>query len=309
MGERFGCFEVFLVAEDRVGIGEDFIHTSLLRVEDALHLFGAEPADKCYGPVGHLAVHLLGRLVAGVEIGIAQSGHHLMLAVEGHPSANGIKSLGVALIEFPPHLVDGLPAEKAFHARLVVLVHVLAVFQNTEHVIEPRLQQGTARIVFAGGVGHGEGREIVAAHVSGEVKAVAAPVLEVGMKHQPIGVASGGEPGLTDEWREQTVCIVVEEHLNVEVHGALHGTVEQRDLAEVEMMGVELLLRQTFCRRGHQHGGGESEQQRVFHDLSLVFCYLVKCKDKCLFSYLQVSVVFYVSATVMILSLNPERRK
>ncbi len=57
-------------------------------------------------------------------------------------------------------------------------------------------------MVLAGSVGHGEGREIVPAYVSGEVKAVAAPVLEVRMEQQPIGIPARGESGLSDEWRE-----------------------------------------------------------------------------------------------------------
>ena len=158
--------------------------------------------DQRHGPVCHLAIHLFGCLVACVEISITQSCHHLMLAVEGHPSANGIESLGVALIEFPPHLVDRLSAEKAFHTSLVVLVYILAVFQNTEHIVESRLEQSASLLVLAGGIGHGEGREIVPAHVSGEVKAVAAPVLEVRMEQQPIGIPARGESGLSDEWRE-----------------------------------------------------------------------------------------------------------
>ena len=67
------------------------------------------------------------------------------------------------------------------------------------------------------------------------------------------------------------------------------------------MMGIKLLLCQAFCRRSRQHRGCESEQQRVFHDLSLVYCCLVRCKDKRLFSYLQVSVVFYVPTAMMML--------
>ena len=184
-----------------------------------------------------------------------------------------IKGFGVALIEFSPHLVDRLPAEKAFHTRLVVLVDVLTVFQNAEHIVESGLEQGACLMVLAGSVGHGEGREIVPAYVSGEVKAVAAPVFEVGMKLQPIGITSGGEPGLSDERREQPVGIVVEEYPDVEIHGLFHGTVEQRDLAKIEMMGIDELLRLAFCRCRHQHGGSESEQQIVFHDLSLVFCF------------------------------------
>lgn len=85
---------------------------------------------------------------------------------------------------------------------------------------------------------------------------VAAPVLEVWVFRLPtvvgtLCVLGGGEARLSDEGRQQTVCVVLHQQFDVRVHGRLHGSVRQRHLLHVEVLRVEQALRRCCqCRQG-----------------------------------------------------------
>ena len=116
------------------------VHASVFPPEDLLHLVGGEMAYEVDAPVGEVAEHLLGELAVGIDVGIAQAGEDLMLAVEGYPSSVFLELCEVALVEACPYLVDGLSAYEAFESLCVEGVGILAVLHYAEAVVESSLE-------------------------------------------------------------------------------------------------------------------------------------------------------------------------
>ena len=56
------------------------------------------------------------------------------------------------------------------------------------------------------------------------------------------GGGVGGESSLSDEGSHESVGIVVEEESVVGLHHGLHGSVQESDFFEIEVLGVELAL-------------------------------------------------------------------
>lgn len=86
--------------------------------------------------------------------------------------------------------------------------------------------------------------------MTGQVKAVATPILKVGMLRLPTGISAGSESGLTHKGREQAVGIVVEQRLEVQILRGFQRTVEQCYFVEVEVVRIERFLRTHGLRRG-----------------------------------------------------------
>ena len=81
------CIEIFLVAKDGVGIHQSFVHAAMFRAEHLLHLLVGDVAHHVDAPIGKTAEEFLRQRALGVEISIAKTSQHLVLTVEGHPSA------------------------------------------------------------------------------------------------------------------------------------------------------------------------------------------------------------------------------
>ena len=66
VAEALGGGEVFLLAEQLVGIHERLVDAAVLAVEEGLQVAVAHLRNEAHHPVGHLAEHLLGQLAVGV---------------------------------------------------------------------------------------------------------------------------------------------------------------------------------------------------------------------------------------------------
>ena len=219
----------------------------MLTVEEALQVAVAHLGDEVHTPVGHLAEHLLGICITCIGIGIAQTCQDLMLAVEGHPAPVAADGGGIAGIEVFPRLVDGLSSDEAVEPLRVAVVVVLTVLHHADHILQPLLQLCLHLVVATGGIGQREGCEVVTAHMTVEVEVVASPVGERRMLLLPLVVTaavvgSGSKPRLPDVGCQQTIHVILHQHLEVHLHGCLHRSVEQRHLREVEMLGIEYTL-------------------------------------------------------------------
>ena len=62
------------------------------------------------------------------------------------------------------------------------------------------------------------------------------------MPGNPVGILARGEPCLAHKGGEQAVGVVAEEQLVVDLHGGLQWAVEECDLFEVEMFGIDFAL-------------------------------------------------------------------
>ena len=260
VGVFLRCVEVFLVAEELVGVEHRLVHAAVLRVEHALHVGVAQLRHYVDAPVGELAEQLAGHLALAVDVGIAQSGQNLVLHVEGHPSAVALVGLYVTLVEGRPVRVDGLSADESVESLGVLVELVLTVLHHLQHVVHALLQTGLQVGVVTGGIGQGQGRQIVAADVAAEVEAGVAPVGEVRVARGPLVVRRLlvrrlGQSGLAHVGRQQAVDVVFHEHLDVLVHGCLHRTVEQCHLLQVEVFGIEQALGR--CADAHREHGKE----------------------------------------------------
>ena len=102
MGVLLGGGQVLRVAEELVGIEQRLVHAAVFAVKEALESLVVDLGNEVGTPVGQLAEHFLSLQAAGVEIGIAQSGQHFVLAVEGYPAPVLLDAGEVALIELAP---------------------------------------------------------------------------------------------------------------------------------------------------------------------------------------------------------------
>jgi len=251
--------EIFFIAEERVGIGHTLVHSAMLGVEHVLHGAVGELAHHVHAPVGQFAKQFFGHPAAGIEIGVSQAGQHLVLTVERHPPAHFVELGEVAGIQTRPRAVDGLAPDEAVETVRIVVIGILTILQNTEHIVETLLEAGLGAGIMARGVCQGEGREIMTSDMPGEVETAATPVLKVGMLRQPAGIDPATEAGLTDKRGEQTVDIILHEMPDVEIHRRLERTVQERYLTEIEMMGIELALGLDRMAAKTGHGGRQQE--------------------------------------------------
>ena len=216
----------------------------MFTVQKALEGIIVDLGNQVSAPVAKLTEHLFCHVAVAIEIGIAQTSQNLVLTIERHPTPVALYAREVALIEFLPRIVDGLTANEAVETFLVVVILILTVFHDFQHIVHALLELRSNGLIMAGRIGQCQSREIVTANMSTEVEAIAAPVLEVGVLGEPLVVRTGlvlrvGQTGLTYIGREQTVNVVLEQHLDVEIHGRLHRAIQEGDLFQVEMLGIE----------------------------------------------------------------------
>ena len=124
----------------------------MFAVQEPLEVAVRHLGHKVDAPVGQLAEQLLGHVAAGVDVGIAQTGQYLVLAVEWHPAPVALDLRQISLVERFPRVVDGLSADEAVETLGVLVVLVLTVFHDTQHVVQTLLQTGALGLVMAGGV-------------------------------------------------------------------------------------------------------------------------------------------------------------
>ena len=272
VGVLLGSIEVFLVAKQLIGIQHRLVHAAMLGVKQGVHVAVADLRHDVHTPVGHLAEQLLGHVIVAVEVGIAQTGQYFVLHVEGHPATMTLVGLYVALIEGRPVAVDRLTADEAVEALRILVVLILTVLQHADHVVHALLQLRFHAGIVAGSVGQGQGREVMAAHMTAQVKRRVAPVREVRMLRQPLVVAAARVRGrcqtrLTYIRRQQSVNVILQQHLDILVHGRLHRAVKQCHLFQIEMFGIKLRL----CRQHHGTRYGSCRKHESQFHIVLLF--------------------------------------
>ena len=281
-----GCLEVFLLTEHAVGIGQCLVHAAMLRPQYALQGIVAESAHHEDAPVAYLAEHLPGHrgtlargVILCVEGDVAQSRQNLVLAVERHRFRSLPESIYIALIEFSPVVVHGLSAHEAVHARLVLVIDILAVLHHPHDVVDAFQQPGPRGFVVAGRIGQCESRHVVSSHVSAQVEVRASPVGMVGVLLLPLVIGTlwiGGlaQSSLPHVGCEQAVHVITHEVFDVAVLCRLQGTVQQVDFFKVEMLGIEFTL--GLRRACHQEHGHRSD--KIFLHLHWIFLDQVSCR-------------------------------
>ena len=242
--ELLGSLQIFLLAEELVGIEQALVHATVFGVEHGFHVGRREFGYHVHAPVGKLAKHLFGCLVLAIDPCIAQAGEYLVLTIEGHPTALALKLAERSAVECCPHIVDGLSANETIESLGVGIVSILTVFHHTHHIVHALLHLRLHGSIVVGCVCQGKCRKIVTTHMTVEIEAVVAPVHKRGVQLGVVvilvtGIGGGGESGLAHIGREQAVHIVLQEHLVVQEHRPLQGRVEQGNLAQFEMTGIE----------------------------------------------------------------------
>ena len=138
--EFLGGRQVLLVAKQLVGIKQRLVHTAVLAVEKVLEIRIRNLSNEVDAPVAEFAKHLTGLMAAAVDVGVAQSGQDLMLAVEGHPAPVAANLGEVAAVEGAPRVIDGLSADETIESLGVVVVLVLTVLHHLKHIVHAFLQ-------------------------------------------------------------------------------------------------------------------------------------------------------------------------
>ena len=262
-----GTVEIFGVVGEVIGIGQDFVHAAVLRVEHALHGVGVVFGHEIYGPVAHLEEHREGLVALTIYICVAQAGHHLVLHIEGHIAAGAVEFGGAAAVHIRPKCVVGIAADVALEALCVGVEFVLTILHDGEHVVHALLELRLRGGIVAGGISLREGREIVSAHMTVETEVAAAPVLEVGVERRPVGILSRVESGLTHEGCEQTVHVVGEQHVEVAAHSLAQRSFRERHLREFEVLGVELVF--GLCRQREDQS--QKRKEFLLHGIDVVY--------------------------------------
>ena len=272
MGILLCGVEVFLVAKELIGIEQRFVHAAVFAVQKVLEGSIGRAGNDIRAPVGQFAEEFLGLVAAAVEVGVAQSGQYLVLDIERHPTPVAANLREVALIERFPRVVDRLSANETIETGSVSVVGILAILHHGQHVIHALLEFTALGLVVTGGIGQGQRREIVTAHVAAKVEARTSPVREIGVLGKPLVVGrrcvgSIGKAGLAHEGREQAVDVVLQQGLDVQVHCLLHRPVEKGDVVQVEVLGIKFTLcaRVTYvAEESHQ----SDKDTLLFHEMS-----------------------------------------
>ena len=238
----------------------------MLGVEYGLHRGIRKVGYQIDTPVGKFAKEISRRGVAGIKIGIAQTGQHLMLTIKRHPSTVLPERTDVAGIHFLPHVVDGLTANKSVETLGIGVVGILAILQHVNHIVQTLFDASLCGGVVTRCVCHGQGRHIVPADMPGEVKIISTPIYEVGVSGLPVSISSGMQASLTDEGSEQSVDIILHQHLDVEIHSCLEWTVEQGDLIQVEMMRIKQTLRMSRRPAPKRQDCGKKNKSELIHN-------------------------------------------
>ena len=131
-----GGIEVFPVSKDMVGISQGLVHASMFPAQHNLHVVFRKMGYNLNAPVAYPLEAVFGCLAAGIYPSVSQSGEYLVLAIEGYPSSVFLVFRQVVGIESCPYLIDGLSADKALQSLCVLFESVLAVFQDTETVVQ-----------------------------------------------------------------------------------------------------------------------------------------------------------------------------
>ena len=234
----FRSGKVFVFSGELIGIGQNLVNASVFRVENALHCRGIVLCYEIYRPVAHLQEHRAGLFVLTIYICVAQTGHHLVLHIQGHIAASTVECRR----HIRPQVVVGISSDVAVKTFRVAVERILTVFHHTDHIIHTFLQLSPDGIVVTCSIGQRKGREIVTAHMAVQTERTASPVVEVGMQGCPVLVNTAVEPGLTYERCQESVYVVGHQHLDVEIHRRLQRSLRECHLGKLEVFRIETVF-------------------------------------------------------------------
>ena len=157
MTEPLCRLQVFLVSKELVGIEQRLVHSSMLTVEEVLKVIVADLCDEVHTPVCQFSEQLLCRFILAIEVGVTKPCQHLVLTIERHPSPVSSNLREVSSPQCLPRLIDGLTADESVESRLVVVIPVLTVFQDGNHVFEPFLHLFLHCCIVIGSVSQRQG--------------------------------------------------------------------------------------------------------------------------------------------------------
>ena len=216
----------------------------MLVTEHPLHLFVAEVGRQVDDPVAEVHEEFLSLLILAIPPGIAQAGIHLVQVVERGPRAE--VRAEVALLERRP---DALAVGHTAHVATSPLRVVLPIGIGTRLQLADHILHATEALRVAHRRVHGQRRQVVTAHMA--------------VESLPIGIGLGFrlEPGLLAIGREQTVAVILQQRLDVQVARLLQRTVKQGDITQTELIVI------SCCQRGQQEAanGQDSLSHRLLH--------------------------------------------
>ena len=236
--------EILRVTCDGIGIGQYFVHTTVLVAQHSFHLLVAEAGGQVDCPVAEAEEKIFRLLVAAVQPGIAQSGIHLVQVIERCPGTE--VNIEVALFEGAP---DAFAVRHAAHVAASPFGVVTGVGIGTFLQFSNHIFHALAALFVARGCIQGHGGQVMAAHVSVE----SVPVrIGWGLGCQTCLLAVGGK---------QAVAVILQQGLDVQVAGVLQRTIENRYIAERKLVGIQLVL--CLGRKGESQQRGKN--QGSFH--------------------------------------------
>ena len=237
MREPLCHVKVFLVVGDGVGICQHLVHTAVLGMQDTLHLVIRKSCRQIDGPVTETEEELFGFFVTAIDPSITKTGIHLMDIIKRYPRA--IVSPEVALFKGRP---DTVTSRHTAYITLAPLRMVLRVgfgtgLQFADEIVHPLL----ALCIACGSI-DGHRRQIVTTNMT--VKTI--PVR--------IRLPFGGKTCLLEVRCQQSVAVILQQCLDIQVAGLLQRTVEQRHVTKWKFVSIEPVLR---CSSAH----GEQQRQ------------------------------------------------
>ena len=209
MREATSHIKIFLFASDGIGICQNLVHASVLRIECTFHLGIRETCGQVDGPVAEAEEECLCLFVTTIHPGIAQTCIHLMEIIERYPCPR----IGseVTLFESRP---DTIAARHAAHIALTPLWVVLRIGIGTGlQFIDPVVESLLALLAACGGI-DSQGRQVVSTHVT--------------IQSVPIGIRLPlrCQSGLLEIRCQQPIVVVLHQHTDIQVASLLQRSVK-----------------------------------------------------------------------------------
>ena len=156
-----GGIQVLFVAKDTVGIGQKFHHPAMFDTQNRLQLAVRQIRNDIHAPIGQLAVHAPGRFVIRIHPRVPQTGQHFMDIIERAPATVLDERCRVTFIKLFPHVGKGFRPHVTAQTFRIVVGHVLAILQDTQHVLQPLFQTHLHSLIRTCSIGQRKGGHVV----------------------------------------------------------------------------------------------------------------------------------------------------
>ena len=230
MGEAFSSVQILEVSAELISIGQHLVHASVFGIEHGLHLGVGQSGSDRQSPVTVIKKHLQSGAVACIQPGITQAGKHFVHIIPGHPGLVVGTEISICKAD-PKVFAAGNSSQVMLHFRTQLNRCLLTAFQADKHAVHSGFEPPLGQWVVSSGIMNGQSRKVMSSHVPVQ----AGPIAK--------SLSSVVQAGLFVIGLQQTSHIVFQQVLNIQIHRPLKRAVQQTNILQGKLIGIQCLLR------------------------------------------------------------------